>query len=91
MGSWLDYREKIKFKSAHNIHDPNKSTYQPRGTEVITRGPMTQYAKHGEQDLWKLERYCSYMFWAKPVHKFRMVVAYSICNIKPTGLRTQYQ
>ena len=36
-------------------------------------------------------RYCSYVFWAKPVYKFRVVVAYSICNGKPIELQTKYK
>ena len=91
LGSWLDSREKIRFKSAHNNEDPNTSSYQPGGTGIIVRGRMTQYAKHGEQDNRKLGRYCSYVFWANASHKCRVVVAYNICNGKPEGLRTQYQ
>jgi hypothetical protein len=84
-------REKLKFKYAHNTDDPNTSTYQPRDTGVVIRGSMTKYSKHGDQDLRKLRIYCSYVFWANPSHKFRVVVAYNICNEKSTGLQTQYQ
>ena len=89
--SWLDSREKIRFKTAHNNEDPNTSSYQPGGTGIIIRGRMTQYAKHGEQDNRKLGRYYSYVFWANASHKCRVVVAYNICNGKPESLRTQYQ
>ena len=75
LGSWLDSREKIKFKSAHNTDDPGTFTYQSGGTGVIIRGPMTQYANHGDQDLWKLERYCTYMFCVNPSHKYRGVAS----------------
>ena len=63
LGSWFEGREKKKFATAHNTHDPNKSTYQPGGTGVMIRGPMTQYARHGSQDPRKLGRCCSYVFW----------------------------
>ena len=91
MGSWFKGREKRKFATAHNIHDPNKSKYQPGGTGVMIRGPMAQYARHGSQDPRKLGRLCSYVFWANPSHKFRVVVAYNICTGKPEGLQRQYQ
>ena len=84
--SWLDSREKIKLKTAHNNEDPNTSSYQPGGTGIIIRGRMTQYAKHGEQDNRKLGRYCSYVFWANVSHKCRVVVSYNIWNRKPEGL-----
>ena len=52
---------------------------------------MTQYARHGSQDPRKLGRFCSYVFWANPSHKFRVVVAYNICTGKPKGPRRQFQ
>ena len=86
LGSCFDSREKMKFTTAHNTHDPNKSKYQPGGTGVMIKGPMTQYARHGSQDPRKLGRLCSYVSWANPSHKFRVVVAYNICTGKPKGL-----
>jgi hypothetical protein len=44
---------------------------------------MPHYAKYDEQDLKKLGRYCSYVFWANPLHKFRVVIAYNTCHGKP--------
>jgi len=86
LGSWLDSREQIRFKAAHNNEDPITSSCQPEGMGIIVRGRMTQYANHGEQDNRKLGRYRSYVFWANASHKCRVVVAYNICNGKPEGL-----
>ena len=61
LGSWLDSREKIKFTIAHNNEDPNTSSYQPGGTDIIIRGRMPQYATHGEQDNRKVGKYCLYV------------------------------
>ena len=52
---------------------------------------MTQYAKSKSKDSRGLGRFCSYVFWANPKHKFRVVVAYNFCNGRPKGLKTQYQ
>ena len=67
------------------------SRHQPGGTAIAVRGAMTQYAKSKSKDDRGLGRYCSYVFWANPNHKCRVVVAYNVCNGKPKGLKTQYQ
>ena len=51
---------------------------------------MTQYANKSKVPR-VLGRYCSFVFWANPQHKCRVVVAYNVCNGKPKGLKTQYQ
>ena len=52
---------------------------------------MTQYAKSKSKDPRGLGRFCSFVFWANPRHKCRIVVAYNVCNGKPKDLKTQYQ
>ena len=42
LGSWLDSREKIKFKSMHNTDNPDTSTYQSGGIGGIIRDTMAQ-------------------------------------------------
>ena len=91
VASWIESREKIKFRTAHNNKDPSGSSYQPGGIGIIITGRMTQSVKQGEQDNWKLGRYCSYVLWATASHKCRLVVVYNICNRKSEGLQTQYK
>ena len=38
LGSWLDSRKKIKFKSTHNTENPIITMYQPGGTCIIIKG-----------------------------------------------------
>ena len=72
LGSWFDSKEKLKLNSTNNPDNPSTSIYQPGSTGIIIRGPMTQYAKHGNQHLRKLDEHCSYVFWLNPLHKFRV-------------------
>ena len=62
-----------------------------RRNSSAVRGAMTQYAKTKSKDKRKLGRFCSYVFWATPKHKCRVVVAYNVCNGKSKGPKTQYQ
>ena len=84
--------EKIKFVTAHNEYDKARtSRHQPGGTAIAVRGAMTQYAKTTSKDNRGLGRFCSYVFWANPKHKCRVVIAHNVCKCKPKGLRTQFQ
>ena len=84
--------EKVNCVAACNEHDKARtSRHQPGGTAIAVRGAMTQYAKSKSKDPRGLGRYCSFVFWANPQHKCRVVVAYNVCNGKPKGLKTQYQ
>ena len=58
---------------------------------MAVRGAMAQYAKSKSKDPRGLGRFCSFVFWANPKHKCRVVVAYNVCNGKPKGLKTQCQ
>ena len=85
-------KEKTYSVAACNEWDKARtSRHQPGGTAIAVRGAMTQYAKSKSKDDRGLGRYCSYVFWANPNHKCRVVVAYNVCNGKPKGLKTQYQ
>ena len=82
--------EKVNCVAACNEHDKARtSRHQPGGTAIAVRGAMTQYAKSKSRDPRGLGRYCSFVFWANPQHKCRVVVAYNVCNGKPKGLKTQ--
>ena len=84
--------EKAKCVAACNEYDKARtSRHQPGGTSIAVRGAMTQYATSKSKDPRGLGRYCSYVFWANPQHKCRIVAAYNVCNGKPKGLKTQYQ
>ena len=60
---------------------------------MAVRGAMPQYAKSKskDSDSRELGRFCSFVFWVRPKHKCRVVVAYNMCNEKSKGLKTQYQ
>ena len=52
---------------------------------------MTQYATSKSKDSRGLGRVYLFVFWVKPKHKCRVVVACNMCNGKHKGLKTQYR
>ena len=61
--------------ACNEVEKVRTSRHQPGGTVVAVRGAMTQYAKTKSKDERNLGKFCSYVFWATPKHKCRVVVA----------------
>ncbi len=92
IASWYGDMEEKKCASAWNKKDDTiRSKHQQGGTSIVVRSEFAQYAKKGHEDFRKLGRWCSYVFFATPHHRFRLVVAYNVGNGRPKGLKTIYQ
>ena len=85
-----DEEEKLKFMPAYNEVHLHISVYQPGGTEISVREYMTKYTTTSSKDKRGLRRYYSHNFCVNPNHKWRVVVAYNICNGKPKGQRNKF-
>ena len=92
IASWFDDQDNRKCASAWNKTDSIiRSKHQQGGTSIVVHREFAQYAKKGFEDFRKLGRWCSFTFFASPHHRFRLVVAYNVCNSRPKGLKTIYQ
>ena len=91
--SWFEGDRSIRSTTSHNIHIPSssKSRHLPGGTGMVVFNGLHQYAKKSTNDFRKLGRYCSWVFYVNPTHRFRLVVAYSTGTQTPRGLSTIYQ
>ena len=72
-GPWFEIRTKTQFTMAHNTHDPSTSKHQHGGTDIVIKGPMTQYVKRDTQqreseEAWKILLISTYSGQIHPTH-----------------------
>jgi hypothetical protein len=89
--SWFEGGRPIRSTTSHNVHSPSESKHLPGGTGIVVFNGIHQYAKKSTNDFRKLGRFCSWVFYVNPDHRFRLVVAYSTGTQTPRGLSTIYQ
>ena len=91
MTSWfrLDRRE-AKTNTAHNTNE-NFEDAQQGGVAQFVCKELSQYAKETEQDFRGLGRWCSWVIYAHPSHKTRVVTAYNLGPATSNYLGTVYQ
>ena len=91
MTSWfrLDRRE-AKTNTAHNTNE-NFEHAQQGGVAQFFCKEMSQYAKETDNDFRGLGRWCSWVIYAHPSHKTRLVSAYNLGPATSNYLGTVYQ
>ena len=89
--SWFrfDQRE-TKTITAHNTHE-NIAIKQQVGVGQFACKELSQYAKESEPDFRGLGRWCSWLIYAHPSHKTRIVSAYNLGPATSDYLGTVYQ
>lgn len=91
MSSWfrLDNNE-IRTHTAHNTHE-NIELLQQGGVAQFLCKDLVTYAKETESDFRGLGRWASWLLYAHPSHKTRVVTAYNLGKRKSNYLGTVYQ
>ena len=86
-------REDMRSAVAHNLQIPKSITkrHQQGGCGMLIFDEMLNYAREPQHDFRDLGRWTSFVFWANPAHKVRIVSAYQVGRAKPRGLETVYQ
>lgn len=91
MTLWFRFdRREAKTITAHNIHE-NITAKQQGGVAQFACKELSQYTKESEPDLRGLGRWCSWLIYAHPAHKTRLVSAYNLCPGTSNYLGTVYQ
>ena len=91
LASWFESERDKRCVSSNNEHDPALSRHQQGGVGMVCFHDFLQYARNTTKDPRRLGRICSWVFWANPNHKFRIVQGYQNCKGRPKGLKTIYQ
>ena len=91
MTSWFKFdRREAKTITAHNTHE-NIDASQQGGVAQFSCKELSQYAKESEPDFRGLGRWCSWLIYAHPSHKTRLVSAYNLGPSTSNYLGTIYQ
>ena len=91
MMSWFRFdRREAKTITAHNTHE-NISAKQQGGVAQFACKELSQYTKESEPDFRGLGRWCSWLIYAHPTHKTRLVSAYNLGGGTSSYLGTVYQ
>jgi len=91
MTSWFRFdRREAKTITAHNTHE-NIEMKQQGGVAQFACKELSQYAKESEPDFRGLGRWCSWLIYAHPSHKTRIVSAYNLGSTTSNYLGTVYQ
>ncbi len=80
----------VRAAGSHNVHGPRISPLQQGGTAILLTHGILQYAKRHTTDMRKLGRWSSWTLCHNPLHRTRVVVAYSPGHLRK-GLKTVYQ
>lgn len=70
MKSWFDnmMEREIQVNTAHNIHAPRTTIWQPGGTGMLFTHELLQYAKNKDNDFRGLGRWSSWVLQSNPTH-----------------------
>jgi len=91
MTSWFKFdRREAKTITAHNEHE-NVEARQQGGVAQFSCKELSQYTKESEPDFRGLGRWCSWLIYAHPSHKTRLVSAYNLGSATSNYLGTIYQ
>ena len=80
----------IRATGSHNIHSPQISPLQQGGTAMLLTQSLLSYAHNNTADMRCLGRWSSWSFHRNPLHRTRVVVAYSPGHFRK-GPKTVYQ
>ena len=80
----------IRATGSHNTHSPKVSPLQQGGTAMLITHSLLQYAQTNTADMRRLGRWSSWTFYRNPLHRTRVVVAYSPGQFRK-GPKTVYQ
>jgi hypothetical protein len=91
MSSWFRLKnQEIRTHTAHNIHE-NIEAAQQGGVGQFVCKELASYARETEADFRGLGRWSSWLLYANPSHKTRVITAYNLGNRKSNYLGTIYQ
>ena len=91
LASWFRAGYKCTSFASHNTYDGLPGNHQQGGCGMIAFGEIQQYIRRSVCDFRHLGRWCSWLVYATPTHRFRIVAAYNVGKSKPQGLKTIYQ
>ena len=80
----------IRTTGSHNTHGPKVSPLQQGGTAMLLTHSLLQYAQSHTVDMRCLGRWSSWSFYRNPLHRTRIIVAYSPGQFRK-GPKTVYQ
>ena len=74
----------IRTMASHNTHGPKVSPLQQGGTAMLVTTSLLQHAQSNTADMQRLGRWSSWSFYRNPLHRTRVVVAYSPGHFCPS-------
>jgi len=93
LASWFKHERPCKaFTSWNDWPEERISKHQQGGCGIVVFKDMMQYTRgQGKGDFRRLGRWASWLFYATPDHRFRIVSAYNPGTSKPKGHGRIYQ
>ena len=92
LSSWFKATRLVKAHTSHNTNPgENVGKYQPGGCGMVAMGSIQQYIRKSCSDFRHLGRWDSWLIYATPTHRTRVVTAYNVGRGSPKGVATVYQ